>query len=47
MRITQTSYFPDDSKVMRSMADDFSGVEFLKAEDVAQGILWTSLSPTG
>ena len=36
-----------DSKVMRSMADDFSGVEFLKAEDVAQGILWTSPSPTG
>jgi NADP-dependent 3-hydroxy acid dehydrogenase YdfG len=37
--------FHADSEVMRGMADDFSGVEFLKVEDVAQGILWTLAQP--
>ena len=30
-----------DPEVMRDIQDSMSGVEFLKAEDVAQGILWT------
>jgi NADP-dependent 3-hydroxy acid dehydrogenase YdfG len=34
-----------DPEVMRGLADDFKDVEFLKAEDVAQGILWTLTQP--
>jgi NADP-dependent 3-hydroxy acid dehydrogenase YdfG len=30
---------------MKSLMDSMSGVEFLKAEDVAQGILWTLAQP--
>jgi NADP-dependent 3-hydroxy acid dehydrogenase YdfG len=34
-----------DAAVMRGLADDFSDVEFLGAEDVARGILWTLAQP--
>ena len=34
-----------DPAVMRGLADDFSDVEFLGAEDVARGILWTLAQP--
>jgi len=34
-----------DPEVMRALADDFKDVEFLGAEDVAQGILWTLAQP--
>ena len=34
-----------DPGIMSSLRDDFEGVEFLKAEDVAQGILWTLAQP--
>lgn len=34
-----------DPEVMRSLRDSMSGVEFLEAEDVAQGILWTLAQP--
>lgn len=34
-----------DPEVMRGLRDDFKDVEFLKAEDVAQGILWTLAQP--
>ena len=34
-----------DPSVMRGLADDFSDVEFLGAEDVARGILWTLAQP--
>ncbi len=34
-----------DTEIMRSTQDDFKGVEFLKAEDVAQGILWSLAQP--
>jgi NADP-dependent 3-hydroxy acid dehydrogenase YdfG len=30
---------------LRTLREDFSDVEFLKAEDVAQGILWTLAQP--
>jgi NADP-dependent 3-hydroxy acid dehydrogenase YdfG len=34
-----------DPEVMRALADDFKDVEFLGAEDVAQGILWVLAQP--
>lgn len=34
-----------DPGVMEGLREDFAGVEFLKAEDVAQGILWTLAQP--
>jgi NADP-dependent 3-hydroxy acid dehydrogenase YdfG len=34
-----------DPEILRSLREDFSDVEFLKAEDVAQGILWTLVQP--
>ena len=34
-----------DPDIMRALSEDFSDVEFLKAEDVAQGILWTLAQP--
>ena len=34
-----------DPEVMEGMREDFANVEFLKAEDVAQGILWTLAQP--
>src|ERR687894_207515 len=34
-----------DPEVLNSLRADFENVEFLKAEDVAQGILWTLAQP--
>lgn len=34
-----------DPEIMEGMREDFANVEFLKAEDVAQGILWTLAQP--
>lgn len=34
-----------DPEIMESLRDSMSSVEFLKAEDVAQGILWTLAQP--
>ncbi len=34
-----------DPAVMRGMAEDFADVEFLGAEDVARGIIWTLVQP--
>jgi NADP-dependent 3-hydroxy acid dehydrogenase YdfG len=34
-----------DPELMKTLVDSMSGVEFLKAEDVAQGILWTLAQP--
>src|ERR687894_485686 len=34
-----------DPEILRSLEDSFSDVEFLRAEDVAQGILWALAQP--